>query len=381
MIQHLLLLPLAAAASLYATHYSGSVYTLSLDASATRPTLRLAHDQPLCGGMPSWLTLDPTQPVIYCSDETGDATTNGTLSALTIGPDGRLAAQAKTSAPGGGVHSVIYAGDSGRYLAIAHYGGSAVSTYRLPLRPNDPPLQVFRYRLSHPGAKPQQDAPHPHQVLVDPTGGVLVAPDLGADLVRVYAIDRRSGRLAPCPGIAFPAGEGPRHGVFVGQGAATTLYVDTELGGHVFAFAVSYGRGDGCPAFRRTQAMVPYPGRGLPAGASLAEIRPAGEQLYVSVRTDQAFAPDDSLATLDRSRNGTVSFRALTSSRGKVPRTFVVNAAGDRVAIGNQASATVVVVRRDVRTGALGAELARLQVGQPGQVGTSTGLSSVIWVE
>lgn len=117
-----LLCSLASAANLYATHYSGSVYTLSLEDGDDGYSLSVASELKTCGPMPSWITLDPESKLLYCSDETGDASSNGSLTSLSIGEDGSLTEAAKTdAAPGGGVNSIIYTGDDGsKYLAIAH---------------------------------------------------------------------------------------------------------------------------------------------------------------------------------------------------------------------------------------------------------------------
>ena len=147
------------------------------------------------------------------------------------------------------------------------------------------------------------------------------------------------------------------------------------------AFDVSYPR-SGCLSFEKTQTLVPYPDGVMPDGATPAEISRIGDQFYVSIRSDQGFEPSDSMIVLDRSPvDGSVKLRDSASAFGKVPRTFVINRAGDLVAIGNQASATVSIVRRDPKTGDLGEEIAALQVGEPGKVGTAEGLSSVIWDE
>lgn len=127
---------------------------------------------------------------------------------------------------------------------------------------------------------------------------------------------------------------------------------------------------------------MPYPGGQLPAGATLAEIRMTGGHLYASVRFDQGFPPNDSLVTLARSPNGTVQFNEITSSYGTVPRTFAINKRGTLVAIGDQASSNVAIVKRDPQSGKLGNLVANLQVGEPGQASnSSTGLSSIIWEE
>ncbi|KAF3386928.1 putative 6-phosphogluconolactonase [Penicillium rolfsii] len=390
-------------ARLWATHYSGSVYTLSFDGH----DLSLTDTAKTCGAMPSWLTLDPETRTVYCSDEDGtaDASTHGSLWAYHAGNDGKLHQVAKTNTVGGGVHSVIFEDGKGeKYLAIAHYGGSAISTFALPLRDNEPAVQEFHFNMTRPGAVAQQDSPHPHQVFLDPTGSFVVSPDLGADLLRVYSIDSGSGKLQQCPPVNITFGSGPRHGVFWTDGTShhtysgsqdgrpehsrqiaavgkTMMYLANEIGGTLDVFEVAYAR-SGCLSFHKTQTMVPYTNSTMPKGATPAEIRMVGDALYVSIRTDQAFAPNDSIVTLDRNpRTGAVRLRNKTSSYGKVPRTFAINRAGDLVAIGDQATSTVVIVRRDRATGNLGEKIAELQVGEPGKVGTSEGLSSVIWDE
>ncbi|RJE20211.1 hypothetical protein PHISCL_07450 [Aspergillus sclerotialis] len=392
-------------ATLYTTHYSGTVSTLTLSQDSLDSfSLDLTSTKQTCGSMPSWLTFDPSTRTLYCSDEAGGLDGKGSLTALSVDLDYGLTEDAKTSTPGGGVSSVIYEGGDGmRYIAIAHYSGAAVSTYPLPLEPNTPATQIINYNRSDHGPRSQQDTPHPHEVVLDPTGSFILVCDLGSDVVRVYAIDAESGKLNTCPSIERPAGNGPRHGVFwtpisaLGGNAMrrsqrttrdmnpieTMFYMDSELGGTVTAFTVSYPPPStgGCPFFEEVQEMVPYPEGNMPDDGTPAEIRLRGDSLYVSIRSDQGFAPDDSIATLARSEDGMVALDRLTSAYGKVPRTMVINRVGDLVAIGDQSSSNVAIVRRDPQTGELGEELADLKVGQPGKVGASEGLSSVIWAE
>ncbi|KAJ5205678.1 Cytochrome cd1-nitrite reductase-like C-terminal heme d1 [Penicillium cf. griseofulvum] len=376
-------------AHLWATHYNGNVYSLTLKNN----DLSISQTLNTCGDMPSWLTLDARKRIVYCSDESGiaDPSTHGSLTALHVKPDGTLREGAVAKTVGGGVNSVIYdAGAGKKFLAIAHYEGSAISTFALPLKQDQPELQSFHFNLTRPGKVAQQDSPHPHEVFLDPTGSFIVSPDLGADLLRVYAIeDNQSGKLSECPSVNITFGNGPRHAVFwsdesnqaAGAVGETMLYLANEIGGTIDVFDVSYPR-SGCLSFEKKQTMVPYPGGVMPKGATPAGIKRIGDHLYVAIRSDQGFAPSDSIVALDRSpADGSVELRDSSSALGKVPRTFVINRAGDLVAIGNQASATVAIVRRDPNTGDLGDEVAILQVGEPGKVGTAEGLSSVIWDE
>ncbi|KAL4932590.1 lactonase family protein [Aspergillus undulatus] len=395
----------AATINLFATHYSTqSVHTLALT-STSNGTYSLKETSSLqtCGTYPSWITLDSATGTIYCSDEYGwtneNETVNGSLTTLAVAEDGSLTEEAVTDdAPGSGVHNVVYEGEGGsKYLAVAHYSGSAVSTYALPLTDDAAPLQVFEFTLAEPGANPdRQEAPHPHQALLDPTGTFVLVPDLGADLVRVFSIDKSSGELVSCPPLNYTIGGGPRHGVFwsgpdesaairgrraPGRPSApgSTLYVAGELNGEVEAFAVSYPS-TGCLSFEQIGAEVPYP-EDLPEGASLAETRLVGDNLYVSVRRDDAFDGADSLARLSRTEDGSIAFEEISSSGGVLPRTFAINKAGDLVAVGNQLSSNIAIVERDPETGILGGVVADLVVGEPGEPDTLTGLSSIIWAE
>jgi 6-phosphogluconolactonase (cycloisomerase 2 family) len=117
----------ATATKLYATHYSTkSVYTLSLDrASDGSYALTQASSLETCGTYPSWITFDPATRTLYCSDEYGwkneYESANGSLTALAADENGLLSEIAVTgTAPGSGVHNVIYEGEGGQYLAVAH---------------------------------------------------------------------------------------------------------------------------------------------------------------------------------------------------------------------------------------------------------------------
>lgn len=124
------------------------------------------------------------------------------------------------------------------------------------------------------------------------------------------------------------------------------------------------------------QEIVPSPSGTLPA-SFVAEIRIPrhSTDVYISVRGDQSFAPNDTIAFLDESSSATgLTPKNLTSSFGAYPRTLVISEDGYLVAVGNQKSSSVAIVERDAETGELGALLGSLEVGS-----VEAGLSSVIW--
>jgi 6-phosphogluconolactonase (cycloisomerase 2 family) len=263
-----------------------------------------------------------------------------------------------------------------------------VSNFKLPITDDSTALQTFEFTLPGPPTDPsRQDAPHPHETFLDPTGAYVLSPDLGSDLIHIFAIDKASGKLNQCDAFAVKGGNGPRHGAWWakpgnsgGDSTAYALYISNELANTVSIYKASYK--DNCLVLDESDEIVPYP-KDVPSTANVAEVRIAGDRdVYVSVRNDQAFPPNDSMAFLQASvDDSTLTYTNLTTSYGKTPRTFVINNAGTLLAIGNQASSDVAIVARDPKTGALGELVAQLQVGAQGTPGQSDGLSSVIWAE
>ena len=237
----------------------------------------------------------------------------------------------------------------------------------------------------------RQDAPHPHHAFVDPTGDFLLVPDLGADLIRINKIDKTSGQLTEC-GSGKPApGTGPRHGAFwspagatsrVRRGAeGTVLFVANELANTVSSWAVSYPSG-GCLTLTMKQSLTPYQGNSTAVrGTKVGEIKVKDNFLYTSNRNDKKFAPNDSMTQYTISADGSFAWTETTSSYGTYPRTFDINKAGDFVAIGDQTTANVAIVARDIATGKLGERVADLRIGATGIAENEDGISAVVWAE
>jgi 6-phosphogluconolactonase (cycloisomerase 2 family) len=74
-----------------------------------------------------------------------------------------------------------------------------------------------------------------------------------------------------------------------------------------------------------------------------------------------------------------MTFQQITSSGGTYPRTFAIAKAGDLVAIGDQTTANVAVVKRNNETGLLGPQVASMRIGSVGQPENDNGLSAVLW--
>jgi len=159
------------------------------------------------------------------------------------------------------------------------------------------------------------------------------------------------------------------------------LYIGNELANTVHEFTVTYPA-SGCIALSRTQVLTTLPGNETaPTGTKVGEVHIKDNFLYASNRRDLQFSPNDSMASFSLGDAGSMTFQQITSSGGTYPRTFSINKAGDLVAIGDQTTANVAVVKRDNTTGLLGEQVASLRIGTVGTPENDDGLSAVLWDE
>jgi hypothetical protein len=150
--------------------------------------------------------------------------------------------------------------------------GASLSSYR-----SDPEslafIQAEQWTLTKPGANPErQEAPHPHQAITDPTGDYIVVPDLGADLVRIFKVDKATLTWNPVAPLVAAPGDGPRHGVFLVAGGKTFFYVVNELSNTIKGFAVTYNANNTLGFTEIYASNTHGPGGSVPAGTKASEI-------------------------------------------------------------------------------------------------------------
>ncbi|KAI1463379.1 3-carboxy-cis,cis-mucoante lactonizing enzyme [Daldinia caldariorum] len=379
------LAPEVLAANLLASHYTGKIFSLSFTGRGSNATLVNKSSVSGCGRLPAWLHVDSR--VVYCVDE--DWFGSGVLASYSVASDGSLKQTGSASTAGASVHGTPYGGENGKgFFATVEYDPSTLTRYKLPLSSASTVMAQSKFNMSAPGPNARQNAPHPHAAQLDPTGRFLIVPDLGADLIRIFRIDAKTGGLTACePGVAG-AGDGPRHGAWwgspdLGRTAGRMLYTVNELGNSVSAWKVAY-TDEGCLSLNRTQTLSTYAaGSAPPNGSKAAEVRVAGNFLYAANRADETFGPqNDSLATYSiDARSGAIQFVEATPAHAWFPRTFSINKAGDLVAVGGQTSSNVAIIARDPKTGKLGDLVANLKIATPGTPQQEDGLSAVVWVE
>ncbi|XEV05938.1 hypothetical protein FSHL1_011225 [Fusarium sambucinum] len=356
---------------LYVASYSGLVTTLNLSLAAYRDApvkLETLATTDACGGNPSWLTLDWMNGVLYCTDEGIEDGKNGSLVSFATNENGTLAPLTKLSTALGPVSAVTY-GQWDYGLAVAHYGGSAFTTWDIRDPSNITSVQVQEYSLLKPGPDPsRQEASHPHAAVLDPTKRFLLVPDLGADLIRVYGVDEdESLALSKLDPLVVAPGSGPRHLTFVVKETKTFMYLVTELANTVVGYEVVYG--GGFIVFKEVWSSgIHGKGNDIPRGAAAAEIAvsPDREYLLISSRNENTLEipnyggnttsiTSDSLVSFSiDGETGHLALQQDIACGGRFPRHFTINKAGTLVAVALQYDSRVVILERDVKTGMIG---------------------------
>lgn len=171
-----------------------------------------------------------------------------------------------------------------------HSSGSAATSWTILPSGVLKPLQTFIFNLTAPGLDPsRQEAPHPHEVILDPTGSFIVVPDLGADLIRVFSIDPETSLLTESAPFHAPAGSGPRHGTFLRADCGNTFFfLISELANTIASYEVEYS----ATGLNFTNVFLSgiYGNKTIPDGAAAAEVtlsvRPSSfkPELYTDMR-------------------------------------------------------------------------------------------------
>lgn len=381
-----------AATTLYVSSYAGSVTTLSLTKSYSSYGLTNTSSSQDCGLSPSWLELDKANGILYCIDE-GLTTPNGSINTLKTSADGVLTPIEHHDTIAGPVGSIFYNPGKESAITLAHYNGSAISTWHTTATGQVNFIEDIIFSMAQPGPVPiRQDAPHEHEAILDPTGRYLLFPDLGADLVHVYSFDPSTSFLINHDPLVADPGSGPRHAVFWSPEKSYArkdklyFFLMHEISNTITSYAVTYQAAGGL-AFEKVQTVNTFGGKTIPIGAAAAEIIKTPDNGFIisSNRNDTSFLienPDpknstkitsDSLAVWAPAADGTLHFIQLAPAGGSYPRQFSINKAGDLVSVGLQMSSTVVLWKRDLKTGKLGDLVASVEV--PGQI------TCVVWDE
>ncbi|ABN90212.1 lactonase family protein [Burkholderia pseudomallei] len=251
----------------------------------------------------------------------------------------------------------------GRYLVVANYSvasdpGGSFSVF--PVEATGA-LGAAVLNVHHEGTGPvkgRQDGAHVHSTVFSPDGKYLFVQDLGADKLYSYRYtpDGSRGLIGPTESryTLAKAGSGPRHLVFGANGRFA--YVTNELNASVDVYRYDDGR----LAHIETVPMT-APGFAGKVGGGALHLSPDGRFLYATNRGDA----NDIVIYAVNAADGKLTLVGRQSSLGKTPREFAIDPSGKWLIVGNQDSDSVFVFRRDIASGRLEPNPARIRIDKP----------------
>ena len=308
---------------------------------------------------PSFLALHPNGRFLYAVSEMDNfaGQRTGALSAFRLeASTGKLTLLDQQ--PSGGAGPCHVAVDrTGRCALAANYGSGSIAA--LPIG-EDGRLAAPTTCIQHHGSSvnPQRQAgPRAHFITADPANRFALACDLGLDKVLVYHLDPAKSALAANepPAVSIKPGSGPRHLAFHPNGRFA--YLINEIAATVTVLAYDATRG--ALAEVQTIPTLPEYFQGNRSGAEV-QVHPSGKFVYGSNRGH------DSIAMFSvEQRTGKLTCLGYQSTQGKTPRYFALDPTGQWLLAENQDSDNIVVFRIDAATGRLTPAGQTIQVGSP----------------
>jgi 6-phosphogluconolactonase len=283
-------------------------------------------------GVPAatWLVRSPDGRFLYATNELDE----GRVSALDLADPERpalLGAQPTRGAQP--THLALHPG--GRWLLTANYGSGTVVTHPVGA---DGALGEPADAVTHAGPEP-----HAHQVLTDPSGTWVLAVDLGADSVYVYAFDPGTGQLTEHDRVRLADGTGPRHLAFHPGGGFGYLLAEFRSEVTPFAWDPAAGR---LALSGPVDTLTRF--TGAPNHPAEVLVSADGRFVYTSNRGD------NSIATFVVEQDGAaLRLLATTPTGGDWPRHCALDDAGNWLYVANQNSGTVTWLPRDPASGLL----------------------------
>ncbi len=233
---------------------------------------------------------------------------------------------------------------TGRWAIVSNYGGGWLV---YAIQPNGS-LGALADSLSFSGkgpSKARQEKSHVHSATISADNRFVYIADLGTDKLHCYNLNPQTGKLTPnkTPVISLKPGSGPRH--FTIHPNGRFAYLAEESSSSVAVFSRDPQTGS-LTLIEDRVASLPADFNGENTHADI-HTDPAGQHLYVSNRGH------NSLSIFTIASDGSIKLAGHQPIMGAKPRNFMVHPNGQYVLVANQDTDTIVVFRRDPKTGLL----------------------------
>ncbi|MXV17327.1 lactonase family protein [Hufsiella ginkgonis] len=331
---------------------SEGIYVYEFDAA----TGKLTYRSKAAGVNPSFVAIARDQKHVYAVSEADKV--NGGIAAFDWDAgSGTLKFLNKQSAGGDGT-CYVSVDATGKFVFAANYGSGSIAA--IPVKADGSlgsEIQAIAYTGGGPD-KSRQEKAHLHCVVLSPDNKYLFANDLGSDKTYIHQVDlsKPSSPLTPSnPAyLTVKPASGPRHITF--HPNQKFAYLALEMEGAVNALSYK----DGKLAVIQSESLLAGGFKGA-VGAADIHVSPDGKFLYVSNRGD---ANDISIFSIN-DKNGRITFAGRQSTLGKTPRNFAIDPTGKYLLAANQNSNSVIVFKRNAKTGLLTDTGIKAEVSKP----------------
>jgi 6-phosphogluconolactonase len=294
---------------------------------------------------PSFLTVAPKSKNIYAVLENGAKTGySGSIAALQYNKKTNAFTLQNTVSTMGNNPCHIATDATGNYVVATNYSSGNFCSYSTN---KDGSLNKLIQNIQHKGGGKdtgRQKSAHAHGAFFNKENTELYITDLGIDKVMCYKFDATNGSTKPAefPYLELKPGSGPRHLAIHPNGQY--MYILEELTAKITEY---YRYNDYWQLLGSVYAEPPmYTGKS--SGAAII-ISSDGKFLYVSNRgTSNTIA----IYKID-GKNGAIDLVGHQSSNGLKPRNMNFDPTNNFLLVANQDSNTIVVFKRDPKTGLL----------------------------
>ena len=311
----------------------------------------------------SYLAPAPDFSIIYAINQkiSDPELRHSTVSSFEVDPETfGLSVIGSQSSEGGGICH-IHSSQHGKHIFAANYGSGHATA--LPVDDMGK-IQAASSVVIGDGTGPvenRQGGPHAHQVMLDPSQGFLLVPDLGTDKVMIYAFDPSSGLLSPNPVQPFfslAPGSGPRHLDFHPEG--NFLYVVNELNATITAcrWNSSTGKLDEI----NTESTVESGHEGMKYPAAV-RVHPNGKFVYASTRGENSCISAFSIAG-----DGSIARIQVMEQVPFWPRDFNIDPSGSYLISAGERSNDIRLYTIDELSGMLTGTHATLELPAPANI-------------
>ncbi len=306
---------------------------------------------------PSFLTSSANGRVVFAVNELQSfrGAASGSVTSFAVDPATARLTEISVQPTQGAGPCHLALDRTGRYLAVANYGGGNYALFPASADGHlQPATNVFRGNESQ-GSPSTAAVRLGHMVEFDARNRFLLAADKGLDRILVYRFDASKGILTPNqpPSAALPSGSGPRHFAFHPNGK--WLFAISELASTITTFAWDQESG----RLTAGGSVSTRPADVTTGTTAEIAVHPSGRFVYGSNRGH------DSIAVFSVGEGGALTLVQYESTRGQTPRHFAIDPTGRWLIAANQQSGTLAVFSIDQNSGRLTPVGPLTSVGSP----------------